>query len=142
MVAAEALFCLVVAVADGDTLTVRCGQEGNFNQVKVRLAEIDAPEKSQAFGQISKQHLSDQCFGQQAYIKPQTTDRYGRTVARVECRGLDANAEQVRAGLAWAYTQYLKDPEIKRLEKQARESGSGLWGDENPVAPWIFRKLK
>ncbi len=37
-------------------------------------------------------------------------DRYGRTVARVECRGKDANADQVRSGMAWAYTQYQSDP--------------------------------
>ncbi len=36
----------VVSVADGDTITVLVGRD----QVKVRLVEIDAPEKAQAFG--------------------------------------------------------------------------------------------
>lgn len=36
--------CLVVGIADGDTLTARCGQPGAYEQVKVRLAEIDAPD--------------------------------------------------------------------------------------------------
>lgn len=140
MVAVEAMFCLVVAVADGDTLTARCGTEGAFTQVKVRLAEIDAPEKSQAFGERSKQHLSAQCFAQLAFIRPQTKDRYGRTVARVECRGLDANAEQVRAGMAWAYTQYLTDPTIKQMETLARGAEAGLWAEKNPTPPWVYRK--
>lgn len=38
--------CLVVRIADGDTLTARCGAPGDYQQVKVRLAEIDAPEQA------------------------------------------------------------------------------------------------
>lgn len=140
MAAVEAFFCLVVAIADGDTITALCGEPGDYNQLKVRLAEIDAPEKSQAFGQQSKQHLSDQCYGQVAHIKPITQDRYGRTVARVECNGKDSNAEQVKAGMAWAYTKYLSDPAIKQFEAQAKEKGVGLWAEENPVPPWVYRK--
>ncbi len=136
----SAIICLVVGVADGDTLTVRCGTPGTYEQVKIRVAEIDAPEKNQAFGQSSKQHLSDLCFQQQATITPRTKDRYGRTVARVQCQGEDANAAMVRAGLAWAYTKYLTDPEIKRLEAQARAERVGLWADADPVPPWEFRK--
>ncbi|RYY19600.1 MAG: thermonuclease family protein, partial [Cytophagaceae bacterium] len=60
------LLCLVVGVSDGDTLKARCGQPGAYEQVTIRLAEIDAPEKSQPFGQRSKDHLSDLCFGKQA----------------------------------------------------------------------------
>ena len=41
---------LVVAIADGDTLTVL---NEDFQQVKIRLAEIDAPEKKQPFGSRS-----------------------------------------------------------------------------------------
>ena len=132
--------CLVVAIADGDTLTARCGVPGQYQQVKVRLAEIDAPEKGQAFGNRSRQHLAALCFQQQAIIRPATTDRYGRTVARVECRGQDANLEQVRAGMAWAYTKYLTDPDVWQVEEAARAAGSGLWSDREPVAPWEWRK--
>lgn len=136
------LICLVVAVADGDTLTVRCGAPGAYEQVKIRLAEIDAPEKKQAYGQRSKQNLSDLCFQQQATITPRTNDRYGRTVARVQCQGEDANAVMVKAGMAWAYTKYLTDPEIKRLEVQARAARVGLWADADPVPPWESRRGK
>lgn len=142
MAAAELLLCLIVGIADGDTLTARCGTEGQYQQVKIRLAEIDAPEKKQAFGQRSKEHLSDLCFQQMATITPQTKDRYGRTVARVKCQGADASAELVRSGMAWAYTKYLTDPQIKRLEVQARAERVGLWADQQPVAPWEFRASK
>ena len=49
---------------DGDTLTVLTASK---RQHKIRLAEIDAPEK-QAFGTKSKQSLSELCFGKEAEI--------------------------------------------------------------------------
>lgn len=100
---AALLICLVVGISDGDTLTARCDDQ----KVKIRLAEIDAPEKAQPFGARSKQHLSDLCFDVEAEVHPQTTDRYGRTVAHVTCDGVDASAEQVRSGMAWVYDQYV-----------------------------------
>ena len=135
----EVLVCLVVAVSDGDTLEARCGQAGAYQQISIRLAEIDAPEKRQPYGQRSKLALSALCFGAWATIWPLSRDRYGRTVARLECRGKDANAEQVRQGMAWAFTRYQTDPEIKRLEEGARAARVGLWRDSAPQAPWEWR---
>ncbi len=96
VVSATVLLCLIVAITDGDTLKARCGEPGSFQQVTVRLAEIDAPEKAQAFGERSRQHLDDLRF-EKAHVRVATKNRYGRTVAKVECEGRDANAEQVRA---------------------------------------------
>lgn len=132
-----ALLCLVVGIIDGDTLKVRCREQP---QMVVRLAEIDAPEKAQPFGQRSKELLSTLCFRKQAEIRPSTRDRYGRTVARVVCAGTDANAAMVRAGRAWAYTRYLTDPQIRAMEVVARRERLGLWADAHPVSPWGWRK--
>jgi endonuclease YncB( thermonuclease family) len=134
------LVCLVVAITDGDTIKARCGEAGSYELVAVRLAEIDAPERRQAFGNRSKQALADLCFNQWATIAPTARDRYGRTVARVQCQGEDSSAEQVRSGMAWAFTRYLTDPEIARLEEAARKARVGLWHDASPVAPWKWRK--
>ena len=101
MAATAALICLVIAIADGDTLTARCEGADGMENIKFRLAEIDAPEKGQAFGARSKQHLAELCFQKQATVTPRTKDRYLRTVANVECEGVDAGTEQVRAGMAW-----------------------------------------
>lgn len=136
---AEEIVGRVVGVADGDTLTILVnGRE----QIKVRLAEIDAPEKSQPFGQRSKQSLSDLCFDKDAVLQKTDTDRYGRTVAKVHCDGMYANAEQIRRGLAWAYRKYLHDQSLLVLENEARVAKRGLWSDGEPVPPWEFRKLK
>jgi endonuclease YncB( thermonuclease family) len=132
-----ALLCLVVGISDGDTLKVRCPDRP---PIAVRLAEIDAPEKAQPFGQRSRELLSTLCFRKQAEIRPSSRDRYGRTVARVSCAGADANTAMVRAGLAWAYTRYLTDPQIRAMEVVARRERRGLWADAQPVPPWEWRK--
>ncbi len=132
---AEILLCVIVAIADGDTLTARCAQE----TIKTRLSEIDAPEKSQPWGQRSKEALSSMCFGKSAELRPLNTDRYGRTVARVVCDGVDVNLAQVRTGMAWAYRKYLRDPAVLVAEDTARVERRGLWADSNPLPPWEWR---
>lgn len=127
----------VISIADGDTLTVLEGRE----QIRVRLANIDAPEKKQPFGQRSRQSLADLCFGKDAEVRPQSKDRYGRTVAVVICNGIEANREQVERGLAWVYVKYNKDPELPAVEVLARESRLGLWRDKEPVPPWEWRHV-
>ncbi|MDO9031756.1 MAG: thermonuclease family protein [Hydrogenophaga sp.] len=135
------VFCLVVAIADGDTLTARCGVPGAYEQVKVRIAAIDAPEKAQPFGQRSKQSLSDLCFREAATIKPLSRDRYRRTVADVQCKGQDVGKAQVAAGMAWVFDRYAEGYEhLYRLQNTAKGGQRGLWADPAPVAPWDWRK--
>lgn len=137
-----ALICLVVAITDGDTLKARCGAPGAYEQITIRISAIDAPEKKQPFGQVSRQHLAALCFQQPATITPKAKDRYGRTVADVECRGQDAGTEQVRSGLAWVYTRYAKGyASLLPLEAGARAAGRGLWSVES-VPPWEWRKSR
>lgn len=136
------LLCLVIAVTDGDSLKARCGEPGEYEQVTIRLAEVDAPESGQAYGQRSKQSLAGLCYQQQAAIKPVTKDRYGRTVARVQCQGQDASAYQVGAGMAWVFVKYSTDPSLTPIEAAAMAAGVGLWADPQPVAPWAWRQAK
>lgn len=102
------------AVSDGDTATILTTDK---KQVKVRLIEIDAPEKKQAFGQQSKKSLSDLCFKKPVVVVEKGKDKYRRSLVRLYCDGVDANAEQVRRGMAWAYQKYLTDQSIDDLEK-------------------------
>ena len=135
------LFCLVVGVTDGDTLTARCGTEAP-QTITIRLAEIDAPERGQPFSARSKQHLASLCFRKQAEVRAKTTDRYGRTLARVTCEGTDANAAMVAAGMAWAFTKYITDPRLPELQASAMAKRAGLWADPSPVPPWEWRSRK
>lgn len=137
--ASASMSCAVIGVTDGDTITALCA--GN-EQVKVRLAEIDAPEKKQPFGTRSKQALSDLCFGKQAEVVSQTKDRYGRTVARVRCDGQDASEQLVRSGMAWVFDRYVTDRSLYPLQDEARAARRGLWVDVEPIPPWQWRKTK
>jgi endonuclease YncB( thermonuclease family) len=106
---AEMLHGKVVGVADGDTLTLL---SPDHIQTRIRLFGIDAPEKSQAFGQRSKASLSDLVFGRDVDVIVQTLDRYGRTVGRVSHKGNDINLEQVRQGMAWILPKIFERLEI------------------------------
>ena len=127
----------VVAVQDGDTLTVLVERR----EVKVRLVDIDAPELRQPFGTRSRQSLAEMCFGKTASLDVRGQDRYKRTIAQVTCAGTDANAEQVRRGYAWTYTRYARpDSPLHFLQIQAQTANRGLWSDPAAVPPWEWRR--
>lgn len=128
----------VVGVVDGDTLDILLTGR---TRLRVRLAEIDAPEKDQPWGQRSKRGLSALVFSKPVHIESAGVDRYGRTIARVYLGSLDVNRKMVEDGLAWAYRAYLTDPRIDGAERQARANKVGLWSatpsEINP--PWRWR---
>ena len=132
----------VVGVSDGDTITVL---DTSKVQHKIRLAGIDAPEKAQPFGQVSKEHLSGLVFGKQVTVETDKTDKYGRNVGKVLVNGTDANLAQIKAGFAWHYKEYVKEQSTAdresyaRAETTARSSTLGLWRDAKPMPPWEWR---
>lgn len=135
------MLCLVIAVADGDTLTADCDTSGASAPLKVRIAAIDSPERKQAYGLQAHQNLVALCLQQKATIKTLNVDRYGRTVANVRCGATDVATAQVGAGLAWVYTHYAQHhPHLLPLERQARANRVGLWVQARPLAPWNYRR--
>lgn len=126
----------VIGVADGDTLTVL----RDSGPLKIRLANVDSPEKRQDFGERAKQSLAEMCYRKKAIVDIVDTDRYGRAVAQVSCDGTNVNRAQVERGYAWVYTKYNKDPALPNLQAQALAQRRGLWAHANPVAPWDFRR--
>jgi len=133
---AQTLQGKVAHIADGDTLTILIGH----NQLKVRLAEIDAPESRQDYGQRAKQALGRLIFGKVVLVENDGKDRYGRTIGHVHLGPLDVNAEMVRTGYAWVYVKYARDPHLYALEREAREARRGLWASDVRVPPWEWRK--
>jgi endonuclease YncB( thermonuclease family) len=79
------------------------------------LKEIDAPELNQPFGNRSRQSLAQICAKKTARVSWTERDRNGRLLARVWCGGIDANAEQVRRGMAWVFDRYVKDRSLYPL---------------------------
>jgi len=136
----------VVGITDGDTITLLVSTNitnKENREIKVRLAEIDAPEKHQAYGNKAKQALSDKIFGKEVTAIIFDVDRYGRSVAEIYL-GVKLerwiNLEMVAEGWAWQYTQYSHFKEIAQAEQKAREQKVGLWADKNPIPPWEYRK--
>ena len=135
----------VVAVADGDTVTVL---DARKRQQKVRLTGIDAPEKRQPFGEASRQHLAGLVFGRAVEARCPKRDRYGRWLCKLRVDGRDANFAQLAAGMAWHYKAYGKDQGLfdftgyALIELEARYRRRGLWADPRPQAPWAFRRAR
>ena len=139
-ISAESLTGKVISIADGDTATILTGNK----KTKVRLAEIDTPEKNQPYGKEAKKALSDFIFGKTVRIEVQTIDRYGRTVGKIFLGNLDINKEMVRAGHAWVYRRYTKDETLFKLEEYAMQNMFGLWAlpEDQHIAPWEGRRGK
>lgn len=141
---AENLYGAITAVHDGDTITLQTDSAAK----RIRLAGIDAPEIKQPYGIVSRDALSQDVLNQSVTVDTNKTDKYGRNVGKVLLNGEDVNLKQVRRGLAWVYTYYIKelsaeDRELyKAAEKAANDEHIGLWQDEQPVAPWTYRKSK
>ena len=129
----------VVRVTDGDTLTVL--DERN-EQLTIRLAEIDAPERGQPWGNRSKQALSSRVMGKMISVQQTTVDRWGRSIGQVAVDGRDINREMISSGAAWAFRQYLSDQSLIEIEARAKHEKLGLWSmpEAQTVPPWEWRR--
>ena len=125
-------------VVDGDTVHVFYQDE----VYKIRLTEIDAPERDQPYGSNSTEYLKSLLKEGMVDVDISGTDRYGRKLGRLYWQGMDINRELVSAGYAWVYDQYVTDNSFYENQSKARNSKKGLWEDQNPLEPWNWRKLK
>lgn len=129
----------VVAIKDGDTVIII---DTLKNQYTLRLAEVDCPEKNQPFGTKAKQFTSDQIYLKTIKYVVTDTDRYGRSIAMIyyDVDNKYLSAEIIKAGMGWHYKRYSTSKELSLLEVNAKKNKIGLWVDNNPIAPWEFRK--
>lgn len=126
-------------VSDGDTIWVK---DESGKRTKVRLNRIDAPEMNQPFGKESADYLAKLILGSNVVVKSVGKDRYGRSLDIVHLGESDINLKMVQDGYAWHYSHFDQTPSYIEAEKSARERRLGLWKDEHPVNPYIWRKQK
>lgn len=129
----------VIAIKDGDTIEIL--KDGK--PLRIRIQGVDCPEKKQDFGTKAQQFTSDLVFGKRVKLVVHGQDRYRRTVGEIVLPdGRNLGNELVKYGFAWHYKAYSKDPELARLELEARAAKRGLWAGPSPVAPWDYRRPK
>ncbi len=129
----------VVKVIDGDTFDMMVGT----TKIRVRLFGIDSPERGQPYNRKAKEFLDGLIADKDVQVIVHNKDRYGRTVGEVYVTdNTFVNGELVKAGFAWHFTRYSDDPELARLQEEAKRTKAGLWQEENPITPWEFRRRK
>jgi endonuclease YncB( thermonuclease family) len=137
------------SVYDGDTF--RAINQTTQEEIKVRLACIDAPEKKQDLGIASRDYLRSLLNkGDSVILEKIDQDRYGRIVAIAfvpNGKGeIAVNGEMVKAGMAYFYRQYAKNcPQsevYEAAERQARSKKVGVWSRAKSIKPWDYRKAR
>lgn len=129
----------VTRVVDGDTIEVRYSGK----EVRVRLWGIDTPEWEQPHSREARDFTRRHLAGRRVDLEVRTRDSHGRLVAMVMVDGRSFNEELVRQGWAWVHIHYCKEPvcrKWRRLEKEARDAGRGLWRQSHPVPPWQWKQ--
>ena len=126
----------VIHVIDGDTIDVLVVNQS----VRIRLAEIHAPEKAQAYGNQAKKTLAGLIKNKDIIVIPLDQDPYQRTVAIIKLDEININQEMVRLGMAWVYSSYNYDPRLPLLQAKAKADKVGIWQQTNSLPPWVYRK--
>ena len=136
----------VSAISDGDTIIV--SDDKNVRH-KIRLRGIDAPEKTQEFGDQATRNLAKMIFRQTVRIETCERDRIApdREISLVLFGNISVNKRQVEAGLAHYYQDYSQNlasgekSALATSENQAKAQQRGLWINPQPVLPKDFRRL-
>lgn len=133
---------VVVGITDGDTIKLL---DQDRREHVIRISAIDAPERSQPYGQRAKQRLSALAFRRQATARCAKIDRYRRQVCSVFIANEDVGLRLVKDGMAWHFKRFQNEQSADdaRLytvaEREARARANGLWRDARPIAPWDWR---
>ncbi|TNH06570.1 thermonuclease family protein [Testudinibacter sp. TR-2022] len=132
--------CRVIHISDGDSFTCL---SGNNKRIKVRLLGIDAPENGQPYSAKSKQFLAALILQQKVDLQIEGIDKFARRLARVyDAQQRDINLLMIENGWAWAYRFYKKDPRYPQAQQRAKWKKLGLWQDNNPQEPYLWRKAQ
>jgi endonuclease YncB( thermonuclease family) len=124
----------VQRVIDGDTFVTSAGDV-------VRLAYVDAPEITQAYGQESKRFVEKLILHKEVRLQYITADIYNRNVCNVFLnKKVTLNKLLIDSGYAWCYDT---DIEYQKYEDRARSRCVGLWNIDSapPIRPSLYRRF-
>ena len=126
----------VISVIDGNTIEV---VKGPADTCVVVLAGVDSPELAQEYGDKAKKYLEKLLIKEEVSIRFTGKDRKGNYLAVVMKGEVDPRVELLKQGLAWT-AERDPLPELEVHKSEAQQKGKGLWKQENPTPPWIFRR--
>ncbi|MDZ4713893.1 MAG: thermonuclease family protein [Cytophagales bacterium] len=125
----------VVSVLDGNTVEVLT-TEGERR--RILLHGIDSPDSGQNFSEPAKALLQKLVYEKEITLIIHGKDRKGNPLGELQVAGKpDPRRELIRQGLAWT-TETIAD--FESVKESARKQGIGLWSEENPMPPWVFRR--
>ena len=143
LASADTFMGFVTEITDGDTIKILDSEKVLH---KIRIAGIDAPERTQPFGSKSTASMGRLAFNKDAVADCPKTDRYGRLVCKVTVNGVDVGLQQIKDGMAWWFRRYAKEQspqdqaDYEAAETMAKLRRLGLWNDTNPIPPWEWRR--
>lgn len=137
VLAGEKISGKVKSVIDGNTLEI----EGENKEVQiVQLMGIDCPELSQEYGDHAKLFLENLALKKKVTFTITGKDRWGKLLGIVLINNrVDVRVEILKEGFAWTAERNAQQ-EFETIKETARESSKGLWKQNNPTPPWVYRR--
>jgi micrococcal nuclease len=129
----------VLSITDGDTFRALIGAQN----VAIRMADYDAPERDQPYGREATAELAALLASGGVQLENRGDGGFGRTAARVFVGEVDVNFEMVKRGAGWFDPEYAQDEELYLVENVARDARIGLWALplDKRLEPWVWRRL-
>jgi endonuclease YncB( thermonuclease family) len=127
-----------VKVSEGDTIFVRVARR----TLEIRLAGVDCPEEGQDFFAEAREFTAARALKKKVTVEVSSFEGERQLIGRVAVEEMDLSLPLVEEGLAWYYKETGADKSLAKAQKKAKKNKVGLWSQPNPVAPWIYRKIK
>ena len=129
----------VVSIHDGDTITVKYGEE---DRLRIRLVGIDSPELEQPGGEEARNFLNH-LLGYSVYIEPVGTDEYGRLLANLwSSPAAESSINYHMVAQGWAYVYMTDDLLLALAEAHAQIDALGVWKDPDAIPPYEWRQMQ
>lgn len=126
------------------------GDSTQNGKTQFRLVGIDCPEvyspyvtKTQPHGVEIGDDVRYMFKGKMAQILILGKDRYGRNLAKIIVNGIDITQLLLSKGYGWYLTSPIKEDrkEYQNDRNYAKSKKLGLWIDENPIKPSVWRSM-
>ena len=121
---------------DGDTVKI----EDGLRQYKLRITDIDAPERNQRYGKQARRALMKLCKKADVQVTLTGIDKYQRDLGYLTCNNTSVSEALVKQGYAWFNVRYSGNWALQAAENDARQAKRGLWKQKKPMPPWEWRQ--